>query len=255
MINGIYLSTMGALVEGGQHGLIANNLANANTVGYKPKVATFRELLSESMLQPGYRPEVHEVLEKTGGGVWMNETTPVFEPGPVRETGNPLQAAILQPNGFFRVSRNGEQYLTRDGAFQIDEQGRLTLSDGETLVLDDGGAPLLLGPDAANVQIGADGALLDGTTGQEVARLGLTRVDDLEAIRAVGKNLYDPQEAQLQPGGVRIAGGHVEDSAVSPVREMTAMIEAARTYQANMKFISIQDETLGRTVNTVGSVR
>jgi flagellar basal-body rod protein FlgG len=253
MINGMYLSTMGAMVQATQHGLLANNLANAETVGYKPDYGTFRELLAESALQPGWRPEVNELLEKTGGGAWMNQTVTAFHPGPVRTTGNPLNAALRQEDAVFRVQTpDGEERLTRDGAFTLNPEGFLTMADGETLVLDDGGQPILV---EGSVEIRDDGALVDVGTGEVVGQLGLSRVDDPTRMKKLGDNLYALDEAEMIDGPVRVLGGAVEESATNPVREMVNMIQATRAYQANMKLVTIQDGTLGRTVTQVGSVR
>jgi len=252
MINGVYLSTMGAMVQASRHGVVANNLANANTVGFKPDVTTMRELLPESVLQPGYRFGVNELLEKTGGGAWLHQTDPTWEVGPFRMTSNPLNAAIRDRNGFFEVERDGKRMLSRDGAFTRNSEGELTLADGETRVLDESGSPIVI---TGAARIREDGAVLDELTGEPFAQMGLVRVDDLGVLHKRGDNLFDPGEAQLSAGGVEVLPGAVEESAVEPVRSMVAMIEAARAYQANMRLVSIQDQVLGRTVTTVGSVR
>ncbi|MFH0911598.1 MAG: flagellar hook-basal body protein [Planctomycetota bacterium] len=252
MINGVYLSTMGALVQAGRHGIIANNLANANTVGFKPDIPTFRELLPESRLQPGRRIGLDELLEQLGGGAWLNSTSTDFSPGSFRVTGNPLNAAIVEANGFFEVEKNGERFLTRDGAFTLNSDGELVLSDGVTRVLDQGGVPIVL---QGSPVIRENGAIEDEDTLLPVAQLSLVTVDNLGALEKRGDNLYRAGEAQVTQGEVRVMGGAVEESAVNPIREMAAMIEAARAYQANMRLITIQDEILGRVVSTVGSIR
>jgi flagellar basal body rod protein FlgG len=252
MINGMYLSTMGAMVQGAQHGLLANNLANVDTTGYKPDYGTFRELLAESALQPGWRPEVNELLEKTGGGAWLNETATGFHQGPLRVTEDPYNVSITDQNGFFRVMRGEEEFLTRDGAFTLDGEGVLVMADGTTPVLDEGGAQIQLD---APARIMPGGMVVDEATGEEIAQLGLTRVDDVGMLKKQGDNLFALGEAQMVEGPVGLRPGTVEESAVDPVREMTAMIEAMRSYEANMRFISMQDTTLGQTVSRVGSVR
>jgi flagellar basal body rod protein FlgG len=249
---------MGAMVESSQHGLVSNNLANANTVGYKSNVGTFRELLCESLLQPGHRPEVNKLLEKTGGGTWLNSTATVFENGPVNYTGNPLNAAIVDKNGFFQVQKDGQTYLTRDGEFSLNGDGQLVMADGKTPVLSDAGGPIDLAAYGGMVEIRSDGSIVSQEDGALIANLGLYRVegDEFSKLEKVGDNMFNVKDgANLAAGGVRVAGGAVEDSAVNPVTEMVKMIEATRAYQANMKFITIQDETLGKTVSSVGMVR
>ncbi|MFW5856699.1 MAG: flagellar hook-basal body protein [Planctomycetota bacterium] len=253
MINGMYLSTMGAMIQSTQHGLVANNLANSETAGYKPDYGTFRELLAESALQPGWRPEINELLEKTGGGVWMNQTAPGFAPGNLQPTGDPLNAAIRQQNGFFQVRKGDELYLTRDGAFNMNGEGQLVMADGETPVLDANGAALTL---TGSPEILADGTIVDTANNNAIlGQVALVQVDDLSKLKKNGENLYALNGANTAAGGVTLEGRAVEGSAVDPVREMAAMIEASRAYQMNMKFVTIQDDTLGRTVNVVGSTR
>lgn len=251
MINGMYLSTMGAMVQASRHGVVANNLANANTTGFKPDYTAHRELPVESLIQLGRRAEINELLEDTGGGVWLDQTTTSYMAGPRTETGNPLHAAIREDNGFFRVRRDGQEFLTRDGGFTRNGLGQLVMADGQTLVLDVSGSPIEI---AGSPLLRQDGSIVDTETNEVVAQLGLVRVDDLKGLRKIGNNLFAIGEEVPQPGGVSIEGGAIEQSAVNPVREMVAMIEAARAYQMNMKFVSIQDETLGRTVTQVGRI-
>lgn len=255
MINGVYISTMGAMTQASQHGQIANNLANTDTPGFKPVYATFREVLAESLLQPGWRPEINEKLVNTGGGAWMNSDSTAFVNGPLRETGNPLNAAIIDTNGFFEVLKDGQKYLTRDGSFTLDAAGNLVMSDGKTMVLDKGGNPLNLQGNEGLVYIGTDGSIKNEETGEALGKLSLVKADDLTKVEKIGDNLFDPAEAEVTQAALTVNSGTIEGSAVNPIREMVAMIEATRAYQANMKFITIQDETLGRTVSTVGSVR
>jgi flagellar basal body rod protein FlgG len=246
---------MGAMTQASQHGQVANNLANTDTPGFKPAYATFKEVLAESLLQPGWRPEINEKLVKTGGGVWMNADQTAFLAGPLRETGNPLNAAIIDTNGFFEVLKGDQKYLTRDGSFTLDAEGNLTMSDGHSLVLDEGGNPINLKGHEGLITIGTDGTIKNEESGDILGKLSLVTADDLTKVEKIGDNLFDPSKAEMTPAALTVNSGTIEGSAVNPIREMVAMIEATRAYQANMKFITIQDETLGRTVSTVGSVR
>jgi flagellar basal body rod protein FlgG len=253
----MYLSTMGAMAESSRHGVVANNLANTETIGYKPDRTNFKELLSESLLQPGHRMEIDKVLEKTGGGVWLNDVAVQFQQGAMRETGNPLHAAITDENGFFTVKKDGEDYLTRDGAFSLNPNGELVLSDGKTQVLNIDGEPINLGEieNLTGLEILADGKIQAAGTNDIITTIGTAKVEDLRTLSKRGDNLFQVENGETTPGGVTMRGGVTESSAVDPVMEMVTMIAATRAYQTNMKFISIQDETLGRTVSTVGSVR
>ena len=251
MIYGMYMSSMGAMTNMARHASIANNLANTETTGYKPETVTFRSLLAESELLPGKRPQANELMEKIGGGVWMNSTPTVFEPGPIRSTGNPLDMAIRDSNGFFQIERDGQVFLSRAGEFTLNPNGEITTPDGQGRLLDDNGAPITItGP----VEVSKNGTICRSGTDDVVARVGLVRVDNPAKLEKTGENMFSLHEATITGSDVKMESGALEGSAVEPVNEMVAMIEATRAYEANMKFIQIQDDTLGRTVTTVGSV-
>ena len=136
MINGIYLSTMGAMVQSTRHATIANNLANVNTTGYKPDWARFRHIPSESEWNPARRFTADEVLRYTGGGAWMESTATNLVPGPPQVTGNPFDLYLHDddPRGavsFFMVrpagQAAGEVEYTRAGQFILSKVTRKIL--------------------------------------------------------------------------------------------------------------------------------
>jgi flagellar basal body rod protein FlgG len=258
MIYGMYLSTMGALVQARRHEAIANNLANASTTGFKPDWTIFRSIPAESALQPGHRTEIDALLEKTGGGVWLDRTASNFRSGPFRVTGNPLDLAIedrdAQRTGFFMVRRPGESQVlyTRNGGFHQDLQGHL-VTDSGGLVLSPERDPILL-PPGETVRIDKDGVILDSRN-NVLGSVGVAETADASPLRKVGDNLFADDRNQvgftLRRGGIRPEA--LEESGTNPIAEMAGMIEGHRAYEANMRFLTLQDDTLGQVVTRIAA--
>lgn len=258
MIYGMYLSTMGAMSQSARHGTIANNLANANTTGYKPDWTVFRAVDAESVLKNSQREGLDQILEKTGGGVWVDETVSNFKVGALQETGNPLDMALDDSDDpryrrFFTIRKeaDGEMHYTRDGSFRVRGDGRLvTISGAEVTSIN--GDPIDI-PVGARVHVAKDGTLFDQNDA-EIAQVGVVRTADFGRLQKIGENLYIAEDgAQLEPAPSGVMGGHVEGSAVEPVFEMVDMVEAHRTYETNMTFLRIQDETLGDSVRRISA--
>jgi flagellar basal-body rod protein FlgG len=262
MINGMYLSTMGAMVQNARHGVTANNLANSNTTGFKPDYTRFRAIPAESVLQPGHRREIDEILEQTGGGTWLDETATDFTPGAFRHTGNPFDLAIDDAQaadgrvGFFMVRPGGEAgevLYTRDGSFRLNGSGQLVTSTG-ALVLDPQGGPIQIPDGAGGVRVNADGWIRSETDNTPLAQIGVVRTAEPLEMTKVGDNLFRRDDAELANDQSGVRHSTLESSAANPIFEMVNMIEGFRSYEANMRFITIQDQTLGDTVSRVGRV-
>ncbi len=258
MIYGIYLSTMGALLQARRHEITANNLANVNTPGFKPDWAIFKEVLSESMRQPGHRSEIDAILEKTGGGVWLDKTLSNFKAGPFRLTGNPLDLALedKEPGkvSFFQVRKPGtpEIYYTRNGHFMLDQQSRLVTADGH-LALSPAGEPIAL-PASGAFRINDDGAIFNEHNDQ-IGQIGVVRTAEPHKLRKIGDSLFaNPERAKFAADQRGVRAGALEDSGANAISEMVNMIEGHRLYETNMRFISIQDETLGQVVQRIAAV-
>ena len=157
MIYGMYLSATGVITNSYRQDVIANNLANADTVGFKKDLATFRQRPTASAENPLAGRHGSPLLDGIGGGTFADPTAVDTSPGDLESTGNPLDAAIIG-NGYFAVQgKDGQPRLTRDGQFQLDRDGRLTLANAQgSSVLDAEGHPIILGKFAAT-QITADG--------------------------------------------------------------------------------------------------
>ncbi len=165
---GMYISAEGAAAQAQRLEVIANNMANVDTAGFKQDVpmfqARFAEAIQKGQAQPGDRS-----INDLGGGVKIIDVETDYSPGDLKRTGNDLDLAI-DGRGFFHVKGDdGKQYLSRAGAFELDRQGRLVTQNDHRPVLDQQGAEILLSPNAPFQPIAGR---LYSTGGHDVMRSG-----------------------------------------------------------------------------------
>jgi flagellar basal-body rod protein FlgF len=223
---GIAISGQGALAQSARVDVIANNLANTATVGYRRDTISFGANLKTVM---GFDPR----------------------PGDLDVTRRPLDLAVQGP-GYFTVRdlESGAAYYTRAGNFNIDSSGRLVTADGRCQVVASDGSGIALDPAAAgSLRVGEDGTLYQGEV-ENGQLVGVVEFEDVARLAKRGDNLVENRGSA--PGGAsgsRIQQGALERSSVNPVLEMAEMIRALRALEANLQMIRIQDATLERTVN------
>ncbi|HUB24138.1 MAG TPA: flagellar hook-basal body protein [Tepidisphaeraceae bacterium] len=253
MIYGLYLSATGVITNAYRQDLIANNLANSETVGFKRDLATFYQRPTADHENSTPLGMSNEMLDHLGGGALASPTMIDTTEGPLESTGKPLDLAI-DGNGYFTVAdSDGTQRLTRDGRFRLDKDGHLTLrTAGNNPVLDAQGNPITLDP-TIPTEISRDGEISQG--GQVVARLGFLDAADPGQLKKEGGLLISyPKNATLNPANGTIVAGELEDSNVDAATELSDLMETQRELEANANMIHYQDETLGDLVNTVGKV-
>jgi flagellar basal-body rod protein FlgF len=244
---GFYISAEGANAQSSRLDVIANNLANVDTVGFKRELATFQARYAESINKGSVTPGSGE-LDDIGGGILFRQTKTEFSPGPVKHTQDPAHLAITG-EGFFAVKKGNETFLTRAGNFEFNSRGELVTPQGYA-VLDESGAPVVLNPDIKEWDISDAGALRQAGGSQNLAIVKPAANEDLVKH---GENLFrsttPPQP--VQPADRRVASGFLEMSAVKPTIEMTSMIEASRFFEANVNMMKTQDQMLSSLVNRV----
>lgn len=252
MIVGLWDTASGALAQSAQTDLIANNLANASTAGFKRDTMVFRQRLAEAQEDPAQAGAwANPVLDRMGAALFIDRTYTEHSPGPIQQTGKSTDAALDGP-GFFRVRNGNEVLFTRAGNFGVNAEGVLVTADGTREVLSDADAPILVGG-SAGLFINEIGEILQN--GIPVGRLGTTDFVDLTKLDKVGDSLYRARpDAQARPSTARLIGGSMEESNVNPVVEMVQMIAALRAYESNLQMMRNLDGTLDRTVNNVGTV-
>jgi flagellar basal-body rod protein FlgF len=211
--------------------VVANNLANINTTGYKTDSSIFQQFLMPEVSSGGFPPDSRQVSYVLDRATWHN-----LGAGPILRTGSPLDVAI-DGDAFLVVQTAGGQRYTRNGALQISATGALVTSSGDP-VLGVGG-PIQFQNTDHDISIGQDGTITvregasatsDSTRGQ----LQLAHFDNASQLQKQGANLFlappgvTPQPA---PRGVRVVQGSIEQSNVSAVSEMARMVEITRTYE------------------------
>lgn len=209
--------------------IVANNIANAATTGFRREGLIFASHV--------------ERLDIPGRSFVMTEDRASFTdstPGALTVTGNPLDMA-LDGDGLFAVQAGAGTAYTRDGRFTRNAEGLLVTPAGHA-VLDEGGAPIALPPEAQTVAVSADGTL--SADGAIIAVIGRYRLD-AGATRTADGLFTTSGVAQPAPE-TRVLGGHIENANVAPVRELTELIEAQRAYERGQSMIEGEDERLRR---------
>ncbi len=253
MTYGLWLSAAGLQANQYRQNLMANNMANVDTVGFKKDLAVMRERLVESRGGQGM-PFRHDLLNRLSGGTFVSPTYHSFAEGPLIRTGNPLDAAI-KGDGFFSVQVGNKVRYTRDGRFTTNEKNELVMvaNGGRAKVLGETGFPIVLLPNARRTEIGADGTVRQD--GVAVGKVGLVEFADRNTLRKVGGNLFLATGAPGQPAQDSVVVTRaVEGSTVNPVAGLAELIEVTRAYQLNAQMISLQDATIGQAVSRVGRI-
>lgn len=247
MSYGMYISAEGAKAQSQRLEVIANNMANVDTVGFKPDTALFQARLAEA-IQEGDALPGSKGRPDLGGGVKVIETLTSFGPGKLERTGNAGDAAILG-EGFFAVEPDeGDQpLLTRAGNFRVDSQNQLVMSDSGRAVLSADGGPIQLDP-TESYSITRDGFVQQGA---EQIPLALVRPASLDSLQKIGGNLFNPRdEVTAVPNAQReVAQGFLEMSGANSTKQMMAMIETNRAFEANTQMIRHQDTATGNLIS------
>lgn len=218
--------------------LVANNIANIDTSGYKSSHILFNEYI--------VRPQRHDPLSMVNDyGNYRN-----FDAGTIQVTGNPLDVA-LEGNGFLAVMTDDGEYYTRNGNLRLDQQGQLITSGGDP-VLDTGGKPIIIPADSGHLTITPEGTI-SGEQG-DIAVLRLVRFDNPQELLAVGHNLYETAQPAIPDDTTRVHQGAIEGSNVNAVMEMTNMIEVMRKYQSVARLLQNEHDSQINMIQKLGRV-
>jgi flagellar basal body rod protein FlgG len=223
-------------------------MANVDTAGFKQDVPMFQARFAEA-IQRGQARAGDGSINDIGGGVKVIDIQTDYSPGELKRTGNDLDLAI-SGQGFFHVrGDDGEQYLSRAGAFELDTRGRLVTQNGHRPVLDQQGAEIALSR-SVPFSISQDGFI--NQAGSIVA-LGMSQPESLDELVKVGHNMWQPTGSTkpLALGERNVRQGYLEISGANPVRQMMAMIESTRAFEANTRMIQNQDSMTGALISRV----
>ncbi len=256
MIRSLWISKTGLEAQQTQMDVIAHNLANVSTNGFKRQRAVFEDLLYQTLRQPGaqssQQTEVPSGMQ-IGTGVQPIATERIFTQGNIQQTGNSLDVAI-QGDGFFQVLLpDGTTGYTRDGAFQLNSQGQLVTSSGYEV------QPSITMPaNVIAVTIAKDGIVsvtqAGSNTPTQIGQMQLATFINTGGLQSRGENLYletaasgAPQPAAPGSNGAGLLNqSYVETSNVNVVEELVNMIQTQRAYEINSKSIQTSDQMLAR---------
>lgn len=256
MINSLYTAKTGLSAQQTKLDVISNNLANVSTNGFKRSRAVFEDLVYQNMRQPGAASGQQENLPsgmQIGTGVRAVATERLHSQGSLEQTENSRDLAIAG-KGFFQVrTPDGELAYTRDGSFQLNQNGQLVTASGYFI------EPGITVPEnALSISVSRDGIVSVTEPGnpqsREVGQLTLAMFANETGLESMGENLYKETTAS-GPSTVTLAGtsgagtiyqGFVEGSNVSVVSEMVDMITTQRAYEINSKAVKTSDEMLAR---------
>ena len=234
--------------------VIANNLANVNTVGFKWSRADFQDLLYETLRAAGVSSSEGTQVPvgiQVGHGTRPAAVNKIFLQGDFQKTDNELDLAV-EGDGFFQILQpNGEIAYSRAGAFKLDSEGRIVTSDGFFMEPE-----ITIPTDTVTFSVGIDGTVsvvqAGATQATEIGTIELARFINPAGMHTIGRNLYLPTAASGdavtgtagEDGFGTIAQGYLEMSNVSVVDEMVNMITAQRAYEINSKTIQAADDML-----------
>lgn len=285
MVKGLYTAYTGMLNEQHRMDVLTNNLANADTNGFKKEGATsqaFDSMLAykiKDLSEPGNLPRListpkavdqYELNNEANPNYLQNRVTRVgmnmgvkigenyvdYSEGPIKETNNTFDLAISD-RGFFAIEYTNKAGVTsvkytRDGNFAMDQQGYLRTQDGD-YVLDENGRRIRMDPEQP-VSIDRGGNIIQNS--DYVATIGLTDFEDYDYLERYGENFFEPVEgATIIETDSSIYSGYLEMANMSIVTEMVNMIAVQRHYESNQKVITTMDETLDIAVNQLGKIR
>jgi len=254
MINSLWIAKTGLDAQQTNMDVIANNLANVSTNGFKRQRAVFEDLLYQTIRQPGAQSSEQTTLPsglQIGTGVRPVATERLHSQGNLSQTNNSKDVAI-KGQGFIQgMLPDGTSAYTRDGSFQVDQNGQLVTAGGFQV------QPAITIPaNSLSITIGRDGIVSVTQQGQaapvQVGQLNLTTFMNDTGLESIGENLYTETQSSGAPNestpGLNGAGllyqGYVETSNVNVAEELVNMIQVQRAYEINSKAVSTTDQML-----------
>lgn len=254
MIRSLYTAATGMVAQQLNLDVIANNLANVNTSGFKKSRADFEDLMYQIIEEPGTTANQSGSSPtgvQVGLGVRTSAVGKIHSQGDFQSTGNPLDMAI-EGDGFFQIQLpNGESAYTRSGSFKLDESGQVVTADGFLLT-----PAITIPQDTIGITVSTDGIVSvkqPGTTSAtQVGQIQINRFPNPAGLRAKGRNLFEETESSGAPtasnpgesGVGTLAQGFLEGSNVSVVEEIVQMVTGQKAYEASSKVIQTADNML-----------
>ncbi|SHF49909.1 flagellar basal-body rod protein FlgF [Loktanella atrilutea] len=223
--------------------ITANNIANANTAGYKGEHVLFESYLQKDV---PIGQDAASFVNDSGSYIDMRA-------GALSQTGNPLDVALNGDGWFGYRTPEGQQAYGRDGSFTLDAQGNLLTTSGAT-VLNEGGAPIVLPTDGiGELSISEDGSISGIGTGP-LDKIGVFQIPDIQSYSRIGSNMMTAPEGAAAPRpaeGTQVVQGALELSNVNPIREMTRLIDVQRAYERTNTLMGNADTLRSDTLRRI----
>lgn len=258
MVSGIDAAASGMKAQQRNLDVLANNLANINTTGFKQLIPVFKSLAAETSdnnLNVDSENSGQKPIMISSGCV-LDATVVDLKQGALIKTDNVLDFA-LSGEGFFVVENNDKEYYTRNGNFKLNEDGILTACDGKP-VLDESGGSINFNLTEGNfndIKILEDGVVMSGK--QEIGKLQIVVFEDPKQLISAGNSLFMPADKNIKPTDAenyRIEQGFIEGSNSNSIETMIKTITATRTYETLSTVLKTANNTLKKAVNDVGRV-
>ncbi len=253
MIKGLYSAASGMMLGLARMDVLANNLANVNTCGFKKDVVVstaFPDMLI-SRLEKKENGEAgsYQQIGKLGTGACVGLQTSDFTQGNMKRTDNPLDIALANASYFVVETANGERF-TRNGQFKLDGTGLLTDLSGNP-VMDVNDEQIVVEGD---FQVDKQGNVF--VNGEEFTTLKIVSfADQTNTMTKLGGSLWQSSTAYTEDANPQVLQNYVEDSNVNAVSEMIELIKATRSYESLQKIVQAQDESLATVIEKVGTAR
>jgi len=233
-----YIALSRQMVLRRQMDIVANNLANLTTPGFKGESMLFIEHLA--------RTEPREKISLVRDIATIRD----LRAGPMTETGSPFNLAI-RGEGYFAIQTPEGTRYTRAGGFTPDAEGQIVTPQGLPL-LDDGGAPIIIPVDALSVVVSRDGTI--STDQGELGRVQVVRFENQQALKRLANSLYDAEgQAALPVEEPDVQQGKLESSNVAGVVEMTKLVNTVRRYEAAAKLANDEHERQRRAIDALAA--
>lgn len=258
MNNGYAIGASSVLTSMYRQDVASNNLANMETVGFKPDMTFTLPRLAARQEDDLMNASSNALLERLGSGVLLGRNKVAFTQGALRRTGNPLDVAI-EGSGFLQLGvpagENADRLrLTRDGRMTVNSEGRLVNANTGLDVLDVGDRPITLNR-AQPIEIDGAGGIWQG--GAKVAELRFIDIPTTDVLSKIGDGMFTMSAAAASsrsPAKGELKQRAVEGSAVDPIKAMMAVQQAASSVSSAVRIMQINDELSGRAINSLGRI-